>query len=485
VPMFEQEFLTAKSAAAYRDSLSRAVEVLRNVLPDQPSSGKIPAELAALFAGDVLPEHGSSLDDVLRRARAIITHSVSVTNPRTIAHLHCPPLIASLAAEVILSALNQSMDSFDQAPAATMLEMAMARWWCKEVGFPDGSDAIFTTGGTQSNFMGLLLGLDACISSHWNWPVQRSGLPPQASSLRILCSEVAHFTVEKSAYQLGLGTDAVIKVAVDDSFRMVPTALAESLEKLRRSELIPAAIVATAGTTDFGSVDPLVKISSLAEISGAWLHVDAAYGSALLLSHRHRDKLRGIENVDSISMDFHKLFWQPISCGAFLLRDAAHFRHLEVHTDYLNPESHNHAGIPNLVNKSLSTTRRFDALKLWFSFQVLGREKFGQMVDRTIELAAYAAQWVRGNPALELIHQPEFGCVVFRYLPRRPNNDADRLNRTVRENLFSRGVAVIGHTRVRGQQCLKLTCMNPMTSEEDLAALLQIIVEEGQKLEGA
>ena len=122
--------------------------------------------------------------------------------------------------------------------------------------------------------------------------------------------------------------------------------------------------------------------------SGAWFHVDAAYGSALLLSRRHRDLLRGFDQADSISMDFHKNVWQAISCGAFLLRDSAQFRHLEVHADYLNPETHDELGIPNLVNKSLSTTRRFDALKLWLSFQVLGREKFGHAKSRLDVISA-------------------------------------------------------------------------------------------------
>jgi L-2,4-diaminobutyrate decarboxylase len=482
--MFENEFLTAESSQSFRDAIAKAVEGLLKAFPVQPYSGKSPAELAAILKGDVLTEHGSSLDDVLARVQPIIADSVNVTNRRTIAHLHCPPLIASLAAEVVVSTLNQSMDSFDQAPAATMLEQEMGRWLCKEAGFSSSADAVFTTGGTQSNFMGLLLARDACISSRWNWPVQRSGLPPQASSLRILCSEVAHFTVEKSAYQLGLGTDIVVKIPVDQSFRMIPAALAESLAQLRKSDLVPMAIVATAGTTDFGSIDPLLEISAMAKNAGAWMHVDAAYGSALLLSARHRNKLRGIENADSISMDFHKLFWQPIPCAAFLLRDASQFRHLEVHADYLNPEAHDEAGIPNLVNKSLSTTRRFDALKLSFSLQVLGRDKFGQMVDRTLALATYAADYIRENSSLELIHQPELGCVVFRYRPGEKSN-TDRLNRELRENLFHRGVAVLGHTRVRGQQCLKLTCMNPMTSEKDLQALLDLVVEEGRRSEGA
>lgn len=482
---FAEEFLTLKNSAAYRESIAKAVEALLDAFPTQPYSGKSPAELAALLKGDVLPRGGSPVDDVLKRVRTIVAHSVAVTHPNTIAHLLCPPLIPSLAAEVVISALNQSMDSFDEAPAATVLELAVTRWLTEEAGLPSGSDGIFTAGGTQSNFMALLLARDACISSHWNWQVQRDGLPADASRLRFLCSEVAHFTVEKSAYQLGLGTGAVIRVPVDRSFRMLPKALSESLAELREKGLIPAAVVATAGTTDFGSIDPLPEISALAQQAGAWLHVDAAYGSALLLSDRYREKLRGLESADSISMDFHKEFWQCISCAALLVRDAGQLRHLRIHADYLNPESDEEAGIPNLVGKSLSTTRRFDALKLWFSFQVLGREKFGKMVDRTIELAAHAARFIRSNPPLELLNEPEYGCVVFRYRPSGPQVDGDRLNSVLRQRLLERGLAVIGHTRVDGRQYLKLTCMNPATSEQEIEDLLLSIIGEGKRLDAA
>ena len=481
--MFESDFLTSTHDATYRDAIAKAVDTLLAALPSRSYSGRSAAELATLFKSEILPATGSGIPAALNRVGPLIAHSIVLTHPNTIAHLHSPPLIASLAAEVIVSALNQSMDSFDQAPAATMLELAMSRWLCEEAGLPAGSDAVFTSGATQSNFMGLLLARDSCIGSRWNWPVRQRGLPPQANRLRFLCSEVAHFTVEKSAFQLGLGTDAVIKIPVDDDYRMIPGELAKSLRQLKNDDLIPAAIVGTAGTTDFGSIDPLPEIASLARQAGAWFHVDAAYGSALLLSQRHRDLLRGLDQADSISMDFHKAFWQAISCGAFLLRDSAHFRHLEVHADYLNPETHDDFGIPNLVNKSLATTRRFDALKLWLSFQVLGREKFGQMVDRTIELAAHAAALIRRNQALELLHNPQYGCVVFRYRPARPGSDGDALNAALRQKLFERGVAVIGHTLVRGRQCLKFTCMNPTSSEKDIEALICQIVEQGRVIE--
>jgi L-2,4-diaminobutyrate decarboxylase len=132
--------------------------------------------------------------------------------------------------------------------------------------------------------MGLLLARDAFLKSRFQWPAQTRGLPPEAARMRVLCSEVAHSTVEKSAAQLGLGTDAAVRVPVDDAFRMRPESLRVALDDMRDKDLLPFAIVATAGTTDFGSVDPLPEIAALAGCAGAWLHVDAAYGSALLFS---------------------------------------------------------------------------------------------------------------------------------------------------------------------------------------------------------
>jgi len=266
---------------------------------------------------------------------------------------------------------------------------------------------------------------------------------------------------------------------------MRPEALRVAIEELRSRDLIPMAVVATAGTTDFGSIDPLLEAASVAHAAGAWVHVDAAYGSALLFSSRHRELLRGIEAADSISMDFHKLFWQPISCAAFLLRDASHFRHMKMNADYLNPELHEELGIPNLVTRSLATTRRFDALKLWISLQALGRKKLGEMIDTTIELAAHAADFIRKNPRLELIHQPMLSCVVFRYRPANQAIESNSLNAKLRQRLFERGVAVIGHTMVRGRQCLKLTCMNPSVSAKQVEELLSAVMEHGQELESA
>ena len=246
---------------------------------------------------------------------------------------------------------------------------------------------------------------------------------------------------------------------------------------------MPMAIVATAGTTDFGSVDPLKEIAAMARSAGAWLHVDAAYGGALLFSNQHRGKLAGIELADSLSIDFHKLFWQPIPCSAFLLREARNFDFMKMHAEYLNPELHEEEGIPNLVTTSLLTTRRFDALKLWISFQALGRAQLGAMIDRTIELASHAAEVIRNTPRLDRVCEPQLSTVVFRYVPSVAGIDADSFNAKLRQRLFDLGLAVIGHTRVRGRQYLKFTCMNPATTDAEIDGLISAVLQQGTEIE--
>jgi L-2,4-diaminobutyrate decarboxylase len=485
--LFESEFLTSSehSQEAYRKLIAQAAEIVCQSFPNQPYRGTSPQALANAITTDLLRPKEGGWEELGAMLRMVVSNSIAVSNPYTAAHLHCPPLLAALAAEVVITALNQSMDSFDQAPIASAMEQKMIRWLSHEAGLPETADGTFTTGGSQSNCMGLLLARDTFLKNHWGWSAQKSGLPPEARRLRILCSEAAHFTVEKSASQLGLGTDAVVRVEVDGQFRMKPSALHQSLELLKADALLPMAVVATAGTTDFGSIDPLSEIGAIARSANAWLHVDAAYGGALLFSAQHRDKLGGIEAADSIAIDFHKLFWQPIPCSAFLLRDASRFDAIKLYADYLNPEVLEEKGVPNLVTTSLLTSRRFDTLKLWISFQSLGREKLATMIERTITLANDAAEVIRNTDDLELVCDPQLSTVVFRYLAGRNESHANRVNAEIRQRLFDCGQAVIGHTRVGGRQCLKFTCMNPTASEADMEGLIDLIRKEGQKLAAA
>jgi L-2,4-diaminobutyrate decarboxylase len=332
---------------------------------------------------------------------------------------------------------------------------------------------VFTSGGTQSNLQALLLAREEAKSD-------------STAKLRIFTSEAGHFSVQKSAKLLGLGQDSVVRVPVDHDKRMRTVALARELEHCAKDGLIPMAVVATAGTTDFGSIDPLPEIAELCDRYDTWMHVDAAYGCGLLASLRHRDRIDGIERADSVTVDYHKSFFQPVSSSAVLVRDASTLRHATYHAEYLNPRRMVTERIPNQVDKSLQTTRRFDALKLWMTLRVMGADGIGELFDEVCELAQQGWRLLAADPRFDVVVQPSLTTLVFRYVPPAVTDPAeiDRANLHARAALFASGAAVVAGTKVGGRHYLKFTLLNPETTAEDIAAVLDLIAGHAEQYLG-
>lgn len=435
-----------------------------------PSTGVAP-EVAAKAVTDVdldrpLGDPHAALDEM---GRLWLDDTVWFHEPSYAAHLNCPVLIPALLAEVFVSAVNPSLDTFDQSVGATFVERHLVDWTAGRIGFGPGADGIFTSGGTQSNLQALLLARDHALAQG-----------AAAADLRILTSRDGHFSVQKAARVLGLGDGAVRTVGTDGDRRMDLGALARALAEVADAGLVPMAVVATAGTTDFGAIDPLPEIAALCEGYGTWLHVDAAYGGGLLVSPTRRQRLHGIERADSVTVDFHKTWYQPVSASALVVRDGRHLGHVTWHADYLNPHDAAH---PNQVDKSLQTTRRFDALKLWLSLRVLGPETIGRYVDRVVDLTAEVASALERDPAVELAATPQLSTIVLRYRPAGlSEDDADRLTPLIRSTLYARGRAMVAATKVDGRHWLKLTLLNPLATREQILAIIRQLVEVGDEL---
>ncbi|GAA2135058.1 aminotransferase class V-fold PLP-dependent enzyme [Kitasatospora kazusensis] len=445
---------------------------------------QVAGHLAAQSAGQA-PAAFAAEPDALARLTEFLAHgSADPADPACAAHLHCPPLAVAVAADLAVSALNPSLDSWDQAPVATSLETALLAELAALVGFdPAEAAGVLTSGGTESNLMGLMLARDQVLAAE----VELDGLPAGVRP-RILASQAAHFSVQRAAALLGLGERAVRAVPVDRELRMDPAALAEALADTVREGGTPIAVVATAGTTDTGAVDPLHTAADLAAEYGAWLHVDAAYGGGALLSDRLAPLLDGIARADSVSLDWHKLGWQPAAAGVFLVRRARTYASLARRAVYLNPADDERAGYPSLLGLSLRTTRRADAFKIAVTLRTLGRAGLGRLVDSCHDLALGAADTVRREPALELHCAPVLTTVVFRYLPASGDPAAaDRCNAELRRALLRAGRAVVGRTELPGEGPgrvrLKLTLLNPHTTGEQVAALLAEVVRAGRAVE--
>ncbi|MGP3988024.1 pyridoxal phosphate-dependent decarboxylase family protein [Streptomyces sp. 3N207] len=427
--------------------------------------------------GAALPEHGAGATEALDvLVGAVARGAADPAEPLCAAHLHCPPLAVAAAADVAASALNPSLDSWDQAPAASELEVLVCRALARLVFPGDGAaavpEALVTTGGTEANQLGLLLARE------------RSRTDGGGGPARLVCGANAHHSVHRSAWLLGMEPPLVVPTprGVLD-----PSALETALGDLARGDpargdrargevtaAAPALVVATAGTTDTGAVDPLLRIAEVAHRHGARLHVDAAYGGPLLFSAGLRGRLAGLELADSVTFDLHKLGWQPVAAGFLAVPDGSVLRVLDHRADYLNAVDDTEAGLPDLLGRSLRTTRRPDVLKVAVTLRALGRAGMARLVESTCAAAVELADRVVQDERFELYARPAISTVVF-----RPVGGDDALVARVRRRLLERGQAVLGRAALDGRLWWKVTLLNPAVGGSDLAALLKLVAEAG------
>ncbi|MFF7241218.1 aminotransferase class V-fold PLP-dependent enzyme [Streptomyces collinus] len=408
-----------------------------------PAGG--PDAVAARVAdalGDVLPDDGDP--DALRAlVHAFAEGAVDPADPLCAAHLHCPPLAVATAADLAASALNPSLDSWDQAPAASALEARVTRALAHHAGL---ADALVTTGGTESNQLALLLAREA-----------------HGGSVRLVCGANAHHSLPRAAWLLGL-PDPVVVPAPGGT--LDPAALDAALTTLPG----PLLVAATAGTTDAGLIDPLPEIARLCAAHGTRLHVDAAYGGGLAFSDRHRDKLAGLDTAHTVALDLHKLGWQPAAAGLLAVARPDELAVLHQRADYLNADDDTEAGLPDLLGRSLRTTRRPDVLKTAVTLKTLGRRGLGALIDQVCAHAEEFAALVHAHPGFELYDRPVISTVLF-----RPEDADDDTVAAVRRRLLHEGRAVLGRARLDGRLWLKATLLNPHTRPDELAQLLKLV----------
>ncbi|MEZ2902220.1 aspartate aminotransferase family protein [Acinetobacter terrestris] len=483
----------AQSIADYESAMGEATKAVAAWLHnDKMYTGGSIKDLRSAISFNATKQGLGVHKSLERMVELFLNKSLKVHHPHSLAHLHCPTMVVSQIAEVLINATNQSMDSWDQSPAGSLMEVQLIDWLRQKVGYGTGQAGVFTSGGTQSNLMGVLLARDACISKNWKdengnpWSVQRDGIPADAMrNVKVICSENAHFSVQKNMAMMGMGFQSVVTVPVNDNAQMDVAALEATMARLQAEGKIVACVVATAGTTDAGAIDPLKAIRDITNKYGAWMHIDAAWGGALILSNEFRSMLDGIELSDSVTLDFHKHYFQTISCGAFLLKDEANYRFMHYEAEYLNSAYDEEHGVPNLVSKSLQTTRRFDALKLWMTVEALGEELYGSMIDHGVKLTREVADYINATAGLEMLVDPQFASVLFRVIPEGyPTELLDTLNQNVADELFARGEANIGVTKVGEVQSLKMTTLSPVATLDNVKNLLALVLAEADRIKG-
>lgn len=427
------------------DALRTGAEERGGPLPPGGPAAVTARVRAAL--GDVLPETGTGADEALRTlVHLVAAGAADPAHPLCAAHLHTPPLALAAAADLAAAALNPSMDSWDQAPAASALEAEVTAALAAEV-FPaaDRPDALVTTGGTESNQLALLLARE------------RHG-----PGLTTVTGAHTHHSVRRAAWLLGLPEPVTVPTprGVLDP---------EATARVLAAQDGPVLLAATAGTTDEGLIDPLPALADACAAHGAELHVDAAYGGPVLLSAAHRHLLDGLDRARTVTLDLHKLGWQPVAAGLLAVRESGDLAALAHTADYLNADDDTEAGLPDLLGRSLRTTRRPDVLKAAVTLRALGRTGLGALVDRCVERARDLADLVEKHPDLELRDRPVLTTVLF-----RPAGADDAAVAGIRRRLLAEGRAVLGRAEADGRLWLKATLLNPHTTPDDLDRLVAL-----------
>jgi L-2,4-diaminobutyrate decarboxylase len=452
------EMLTNATAARYRDLVGSTVDRLADRVAGvtTPTTSTSAAQLRDRVAAIDLDGVPLGTDQALAELDELfVREAVWFHHPGSLAHLNCPVALPAVAAEAVLAAVNPSVDTWDQSRIGTEIERHVVDWLARRIGFAAG-DGIFTSGGSQSNLQALLIARERVE--------QRAPRGPHT----VFTTAETHFSIAKSARLLGIGQVRI--VPTDAAGRMVPAALAEAIAETRAAGRTPLAVVATAGTTDRGVIDPLEPVADVCDLEDVWLHVDAAYGCGLLVSPTRRHLLDGIERADSVTTDLHKSFFQPVSSSALLVRDPADLRRIAWHADYLNPED---AAEPNQVDKSLQTTRRFDALKLWATLRATGADAIGGAFDAVIDLAEATHAIVAEHQDLQLVAPTQLSTVLFRWQPAGMSDaEADALVAPLRAALLAEGKVLVAKTVIDGRPCNKLTLLNPETTPEQMRTSL-------------
>ena len=358
--------------------------------------------------------------------------------------------------DFLASTLNQNAVAWRSAPAAVAIEQVLVGWFADAVGCT-GFRGSFCGGGSAANFMGLAMAREAKA------PAREKGAQPAI----VYASSEVHMSIPKAMSLLGLGSDNLRRVPVDDAFRLRVDALEDAIANDRAAGRKAIAIVATAGTVNTGAIDPLPELARIARREDLWLHIDGAYGALAALAVPER--FAAIGECDSISLDAHKWLYQPVDCGCLLFRDREAARRTFSDTgDYVRALSQDPIEGFAYFDESMELSRRFRALKLWLSLRYHGRKAFRESIARDLRHAQLLAEMVQQEPALELLAPVTLSAVCFRH--RSADNQA-LLNRILR-----RGKVYLSNATIGGHFALRACFVNHRTVEADVRSIVEEVM---------
>ena len=464
------------SRAEFEEATRRALEWIAGFLEDPerfPVLSRVaPGEVRGALPASP-PAEPEPLDAMLDDfERVIVPGTTHWNHPGFFAYFANSASVPGIVGELLAAALNANGMLWRTSPAATELEQLSLDWLRQLLGLEQPWFGIICDTASISTMLALAAAREAA-----GLDVRERGMAgrPDLPALRVYCSEHAHSSVDKGAITLGLGHTNVVKVAVDDAFRMRADVLARRIAEDRAQGFLPLACVATVGTTSTTSIDPVPEIAEICAREKVWLHVDGAYGGAAAVVPEMRDIMRGVERADSLVVNPHKWLFTPVDCSAlWVKRPEVLRRAFSLVPDYLvTPEQDR---VVNYMDYGVQLGRRFRALKLWMVIRAFGATGLAERVRAHCGLAREFAAWVAAEPGWEVVAPVPFSTVCFRWTAAgAPPDECDRRNEAIMHAVNATGRAFLSHTKLHGRFVLRLAIGNIRTERRHVAEAWQLL----------
>jgi aromatic-L-amino-acid/L-tryptophan decarboxylase len=438
---------------------------------DRPVWQPIPDAVRARFRAE-LPLEPSDLAEVYREfTDFIVPYSTGNVHPGFMGWVHGGGTAVGMLAEMLAAGLNANLGGRDHIPIE--VERQIVEWVRAMFGFPNEASGIFVTGTSMANLMAVLVARTAALGLS----VRQHGVGEEGARLTAYTSTAAHGCIAKAMDLAGFGSDALRCIEADRSHRIDVAALRARIALDRSAGRKPFLVVGSAGTVDIGAIDDLRALSALCREEGLWFHVDGAFGALGMLSPVIAPRLAGIEDADSIALDFHKWGQVPYDAGFLMVRDGRQHREtFSAPAAYLRRETRGlAAGSPWPCDLGPDLSRGFRALKTWFTLKTYGTERLGAIIAHTCALSGYLEERISAEPRLELLAPVQLNIVCFRY---RADN-ANRVNGQIVIDIQESGIAAPSTTILDGQLAIRAAIVNHRTDIGDIDALIAAVLEFG------
>ena len=470
------------SPEEFRKEGHKLVDILSDYLNDALSGKGMPVlpwnepdHLAELFSFDSGGGEEESFDTFIKR---VIDNSIHIHHPRYIGHQVTSPLPAAVLVQFCTTLLNNGAAIYEMGPVNMAMERNVIKKFGSLIGYEEGFDGIFTHGGTAGNLTAML----AARQVKTNYNIWEDGVRENQRS-GYMISEQSHYSVARNVKIIGLGEGSIVKVPVDNHYRMRTDLLEEIKTASEKKSIRIISVVASSCSTATGTYDDLEAIASFCDKYDLWMHVDGAHGMGVLFSEKYRNRVKGIERADSVVIDFHKMLLVPA------LNTLVMFRHGErsyetfaQKASYLFQKSQKDVWYNSAI-RTIECTKSALGIIAFTAMKYYGNDYYRKYIDGRYDLAAAFAELVKSSGGLQLAVEPESNIICFRYAPEQSNDIVlNRINSEIRDKIIKEGSFYIVQVELDGKIWLRLTIINPVTSFDDLKSLLKKVLEIGEEL---